>query len=225
MKFRHLLLALIVLFFCDRAAVAGDIQKEGRAKFEIFGMKDEYLMLYDAMLHDFDARTIERFYPSESVVAAHFDKLLPVYCAEEGIAPEFVKKVDADGFISFISPTIANNIRSHYAKGALKESELDGASPHDLLRYLLGAYIRYNYKQAAIISAANSPYKAHNLAVILSNLGCSDVKLYTYNAVPVSYLVIFSPTEDLRQKLGIHKEISFATLNKAFGDDLKLHEK
>jgi hypothetical protein len=65
----------------------------------------------------------------------------------------------------------------------------------DLLRYVLGAYTRYNYRRAAIINAANSWYKVHNLAACFSKLGCTGVHVYIYEATPASDLVVFSPTE------------------------------
>jgi hypothetical protein len=224
MRICRFYLALFVVGFCAREAAASDVRKDGLTRFEIFGMKDEYMMLDDAMLHDFDGQTIERFYPSESEAAAHFEKLLPAYCVEEGIGATFVKKVDSQNFTYFISPIIAEDIRRHYDKGILKKSEFGHASWPDLMRYVLGAYARYNYKRSAIISAANSPYKIRNLAVVLSRLGCSDLRCYVDDAVPTSNLVVFTPTKEIRQKLGIKKTISFAELNRAFGDHLKLRE-
>ena len=218
MKRFCILVTSLFLTACMERATADGIPKEGRSKFEIFGMKDEYLMVYG----DRDGKTIERFDPGESVPAAHFEKLLPSYCAEEGIKADFIKKVDGQGFTYFLSPTITADILSHYTQVAkLKDSEFLGASSEDLQRYVFGAYTRDNYKRAAIICAANSPSKVHNLAKCLYKLGCADVHVYRFDAVPISNIVVFSPTENVRKKLGIKNEISFAELNKAFQNDLK----
>ncbi len=212
-------------FFRD--VQADELQNGGRTKFEIFGMMDEYGMDFSP----FDGQRIANFYPNEAALAPRFAKLLDAYCTEEGVSHGFIEEEEPGGGVAFVSPAIAKSIRSHYEKGGmfgqsgtLRPSEFENASNLDLLRYLRGAYSRYNYKESEVIIAGNSTSKVHNLAVILSKLGCKGVRFYLYEAVPVSDVLIFSPTEKIRQFLGIQRTIRFDELSKGFEGGLKLHE-
>jgi len=192
----------------------------GHTRFEVFGMLGEYVA------RDTDGIRIEEFdgyYPTETGAAAHFEKLLRAFCAEEGINPTFDKKVGSEGDIIFFSPAIAAVIDRHYTNGTLDESVFDGASDEDLLRYVAGAYLRFgDDKKRAVIVELNAGRKLHTVGIVLSRLGCSGVKLYyTTNLVPASCVLVFSPSQRVKKRLGILKELAVSELTD-HPDDLEL---
>jgi hypothetical protein len=201
-------------------ALADVATPAGRAKFEIFGMLDEYGGRY------MDGSRVEGFYPSESALAEHFESLLPAFCAEEGIDGAFEKRVD-DGHTIFYSSAIAAAINRQYSNNGLKGSFFDGASTDDKLRYLKGTYLRYGYnKNIAAFCMADAPAKLHTVGVLLARLGCTHVELYSTGdtMVPTSLVLLFTPSPVVKESLGIEKVVTVSDL-KEFRDTLTLDQK
>ncbi len=187
----------------------------GHARFEIYGMLGEYESRYS------DGKRIEGFdgtfqyYLQETPLAAHFERLLRAFCAEEGINPKFDKKIESSGSITitFFSPAIAAAIDCHYIDGSLDRSVFDGASDEDLLRYAAGAYLRFGHDKINGITAGNAFRKLHTVGLVLHRLGCSGVKLYYLKeTVPTVVILVFSPSPRVKKRLGIQKEVAISEI-------------
>ena len=116
--FRLLLSSLAVLLACCtyKTKALAKPAHEGRVRFEVFGVLDEYGHRL------IDERTVERFYPYEIFKAAHFESLLKDFCVEEGIEPAVEKEINPQGFITFFSPIVAAKINNYYTDGLLNRS-------------------------------------------------------------------------------------------------------
>jgi hypothetical protein len=177
-----------------------------------------------------DASFIERFYPSEAAAADHFETVLRQFCVDESLPREWHRAKGSAGHITFSGGRIAAAINTSYSAdarygfglyrvGVLSRSVSRAASRPDMLRYVVGAYIRYgdcdgrlkNSKSAhrAFFNMANNYSKVCILVDFLSRLGCTNIRYYTSeNTVPTSSFLSFSPSPEVRALTGIRHEMT-----------------
>lgn len=220
---RRICLPLLFLLTSCLSSLATSPEKAsvGRAKFELYGMLNEYMARFC------DGHTVERFYPHETAVAAHFEEVLRQFCAEEHITPKYEKRIETEGHISFSSAAIAAAVDKYYPSGVLEESVFADASQADLLRYVAGAYQREgDEKKRAVLFMANAPRKMRTVGMVLARLGCTHVRMYSsrMTMVPTSFVLLFSPSTEVKSKLGIQAEVSLAELPDGLGRFLTLEE-
>ena len=177
-----------------------------------------------------DASFIERFYPSEAAAADHFEALLREFCAHESLPKDWHRAKGSAGHITFSGSRIAAAINTSYSAyarygfgsyrvGVVSRSVSRSASRADMLRYVVGSYIRFgdcdgrlnNSKSAhrAFFNMANNHSKVCVLVDFLPRLGCTNIRYYTSeNTVPTSSILLFSPSPEVRARTGIRHEMT-----------------
>jgi hypothetical protein len=214
-------LTILVASLC--VSLASSLAEEtlsGRARFELFGMLNEYMSRFP------DGETIEGFYSSERAKAAHFDQVLRQFCKEEKLAPHYERRTLPEGQIVYLSKPIAEAIDIYYATGSINEAVFTNASDEDLLRYVNGAYFRFGDKKRAVLYMPNGGRKMRTVGMVLSRLGCTRVRMYSsrMNMVPTAYVLLFSPTATVKARLGILAETSLGDLDDNLGKYLSFDE-
>ena len=194
------------------------LQARGDARFEILGMLNEY------MGRNIEGDYIEGFFPDERSTADYFERLLRKCAVEEGLERRWIRNTGYQGHVTFTGAEIARFINKHYRT---KESSFVSIDPRVLrtastdqkLRYIAGAYRRYGDgtgSRRAIFSEPNACKRMTLLADVLRSVGCGNVTLYS-NAgsgyIPTSYILVFSPTDEVRKRTGIQRELSDKELN------------
>jgi hypothetical protein len=221
-----LVLAVCILSGCSApSCLEHNLLKEGRARFEVFGMLSEY------MGRDLSPTHIESFYPHERTQVKRFEQLLNEFAVEEGVAAKWKYVRRLSGHHDFSSEAIAQAINRYYpaqahpyaigAKvGYLTPIAFRVATKADLLRFIKGAYCRYgdrDHTRRAILNSANDPEKMFLLANALQKLGCTDVKLFrSKHEVPTSFCLVFTPSPDVVRCAGIRRPLrseEFSQLN------------
>jgi hypothetical protein len=190
----------------------------GDTRFEMLGMLNEY------MGRNIEGDYIESFFPDERSTADHFEGLLRKCVVEEGLEQRWIRNTGLQGHVSFTGTEVARFINAHYRTKvssfvSINPKVLRTASTDQKLQYIAGAYRRYgddNGLRRAIFGEPNAYHKMTLLADVLRSVGCSNVTLYS-NAgsdyIPTSYILVFSPTYEIRKRTGIRRELSDKELN------------
>ena len=217
---------LFIFSSCSRQGITRSPSiPQGRPRFELLGMLDEY-----GGRPMNDDSFIESFYPSEAAVADHFETVLREFCADESLPKDWHRIKEAAGHITFSGRRIAASINTSYVAdarygfglypvGVLARTVSKCASRADMLRYVVGAYIRYgdcdgrldNLKSdhRAFFSMANNYFKVCVLENFLSRLGCANICFYTAeNSTPSLLFLTFGPSEKVKVLTGIRREIT-----------------
>ena len=189
----------------------------GKAKFELLGMLNEYIERRT------DGKTIEKFYGDDLPIIPHFEEVLKQFCREEHLPAEYGPMQGGD----LTSPAIASAIDKYYRNGTLDESVFNGASEEDLLRYVAGAYLRFgDEKKRSLFLMYNAPEKMRTVGHVLAKLGCTKIRLYDsgYHLVPTTFVLLFSPSPKVKEKLGIRAEAVPGKIAPGLDDKLTFKE-
>lgn len=180
--------------------------------FELLGMAGEYISRFDYWTGEPRPNFVESFYPNEARLADYFESLLEKHALSSWGRKNWSKDVGPQGHIDFYSRDWAERINTFYTKRGEKTFTLDprifkSASYFEMLSFLRGAYTRYGSNEgSSSITMANASYKVETIAMVLKDVGCSDITIYTLNSIPSPYTVYFNPTSTVAEHLNI-KEI------------------
>jgi len=195
-----------------------------RARFKLFGTMDAP---YCGSVSDGNSLRTYGKNPSTAAIA-DFKHLLRTFCKEEGIDAKIEEKTDRFGITTISSPTISAAINRYFLKGKLEASFFNGASEEELLSYAGSSYKWgcADDKKEPIIYGQNFNCTLHTVGVILCRLGCTQVKLYSTKdtMVPRCWVLLFSPSQKVKERLGIQKEAILADVMKEYRNMLLLEE-
>ena len=189
--------------------------------FEILGYLDEYGGRMISLEPD---SHLEHFYASQKTAADQFEKLLYRFQEEYGLHTEIIREngPPPGSHIDFYSEEIAAIVNSCYVPilgpiqsvdpedqsvigesytCVLDTSIIEHASNEEKLSYLKGVYTRYGEKNS--FAFANSAYKCNITIDILSALGCREIKTMSLRYIPVTNVIVFQPSDTVREYLGI----------------------
>lgn len=201
------------------AAAAGKA-KLTPAMCEMLGMADEYISRFHHITGKPRPGHVESFAGREAKLAAAYEKLIAAYKKQSGARVTYKREVESDGQVNLVSDRLAKIINSFYVQAdevivTLDRKLILGASKACRLRYLKGAYARYNDDGHNAIRMANAPEKIETIGHVLKQLGAKNVTLFLSEGVPTSHVVFFEPAGAVARALRVKKRVSRAEYQKA----------
>jgi hypothetical protein len=212
-------LTLLSAVLIPGAAAAGH-NKLTPAMCEMLGMAGEYISRFNYITGKPRPGHVESFDGGEAKLAAAYEKLIAAYNKESGARVTHTRVVGSAGQVNLVSDGLAKIINSFYVRHDKVIVTLDrklilGASKACRLRYLKGAYARYNDDGYNAIRIANAPQKVETIGHVLKQLGARNVALFSFEAVPSSFMVFFEPAGAVAKALRVKKRVSRAEYQKA----------
>jgi len=179
----------------------------------MLGMLNEYLGRFNHISGKPYAGLVESFGMDEQEIADRFEEMILAYHQETGTRFSLKRDPPGSGLV-FKSHKLSEIINSFYivekgksVSGTLDLKVLDAASENCRLAFVQGAYMRFGLEGANAIRMANGYYKITALAHVLEGLGCKPVRIYRMETVPMSYVLVFRPTERLKELLPIRRKL------------------
>jgi hypothetical protein len=172
---------------------------------------------------------VDSYFYSESAAADDFSRIIAAYEKEVDVQFNVERKEDAT--IAFRSVSLSGLINAFYVKRdkrlshTLSPAFLESASVEQKRRYIAGVYKRFGDKtpvHRSLIRMANAFEKSELVAKTLKTLGCAETVVYETTTIPVTNLILFVPTDALKQLLRIESVPSEAEVKAAHSGATKV---
>jgi len=213
MKCSAAFLCLSLLTLGGNEAVAQASASEvGRPLFELLGMMTERFSPRPGGTETFGGG---------DTTSDHFEAILREYCDRLGIEADIQNELFPERhLIEIRSPTIALIEEKFFRSPPdgvgplyLDKTVFADATDQDLLRYVRGAYLRYGMDGVTAsfamggLAAAN---KLREVGLVLSRLGCTDVRLYQTNLnwFGGGFRLLFEPSEIVARAIGAREKMT-----------------